>query len=389
MQTLSIPDAAMPTLSKLGSPIIPGNLDVKAIVSEWFASFSTYAGGGDVEGLLSIIVDSSFASNIFNSKGNDAPSNASDIPVYWRDLLALTWDFRRFEGVPRIKDFLSSQLCPAQISNSQLYRGVHPVLQTPFPDIAWIQFLFTFETTIGLCSGVARLVPTAIAGQELQWKAHCLFINLDNLKGHPEKIGLLRNQEPNHGKWEVVRQKEISFEGRDPTVLIIGGRQSGLNVAARLNTLGVSNLVIEKNVKIGDGWRTRYDALCMHLPICRWAHSSLKLALSPSDIVIPQDTTTCLTFLGLLSKSCSRVVVLTKCHSSRFPQTWPAFASAKKVFHTHIPVRVIVYHAHARIIVSKLARILLSLRLYADAQEINVWTSSAVVSVTRNSETKV
>ena len=132
MQTFSIPDAAMPTLSKLGSPIIPGNLDVNTIVSEWFASFSTYASGGDVEGLLSIIVDSSFASNIFNSKGNDAPSNASDIPVYWRDLLALTWDFRTFEGVPRIKDFLSSQLCPAQISKSQLYRGVHPVLQTPF-----------------------------------------------------------------------------------------------------------------------------------------------------------------------------------------------------------------------------------------------------------------
>ena len=144
------------------------------------------------------------------------------------------------------------------------------MLQTPFPDIAWIQFLFTFETTIGLCSGVARLVPTAIPGQELQWKAHCLFINLDNLKGHPEKIGLLRNQEPNHGKWEVVRQKEISFEGREPTVLIIGGRQSGLNVAARLNTLGVSNLVIEKNVKIGDMGSHIYSSLFYQVIRCRW-----------------------------------------------------------------------------------------------------------------------
>ena len=97
-----------------------------------------------------------------------------------------------------------------------------------------------------------------------------MFTNLDDLKGHPEKIGPLRNQEPNHGKWEAARQKEVSFEGKDPTVLIIGGGQSGLDVAARLNTLGVSNLVIEKNAKIGDNWRTRYEALCLHDPVCRW-----------------------------------------------------------------------------------------------------------------------
>ena len=271
MQTSAIPEAALPTLSKLGNPIIPDNLDVNAIVSEWLASFSTYASGGDVEGVLSTIVDSSFTSNFFNSKGNDAPSNASAIPVYWRDLLALTWNFRTFEGTPKIKEFLSSQLASAQMSNFQLHKSVHPELQTPFPDLAWIQFLFTFETTIGLCSGIAKLVPiAAVPGQEpaLQWKVHCLFTNLDNLKGHPEKIGPLRNHEPNHGKWEAARQKEISFEGKDPAVLIIGGGQSGLDVAARLNALGVSNLVIEKNPKIGDSWRTRYEALCLHDPVC-------------------------------------------------------------------------------------------------------------------------
>jgi len=272
MQTSAIPEAALPTLSKLGNPVIPSNLDVNTIASEWLASFATYASGGDVEGVLSTMVDSSFTSNFFNEKGNDAPSNPSAVPVYWRDLLALTWDFRTFEGTPKIKEFLSSQLASAQMSNFQLHKGINPELQTPFPDIAWIQFLFTFETTIGLCSGVVRLVPIAAVpgGQELQWKAHCLFTNLDNLKGHPEHIGPLRNHEPNHGKWEAARQKEINFEGKDPTVLIIGGGQSGLDVAARLNTLGVSNLVIEKNPKIGDSWRTRYEALCLHDPVCRW-----------------------------------------------------------------------------------------------------------------------
>lgn len=34
--------------------------------------------------------------------------------------------------------------------------------------------------------------------------------------------------------------------------------QAGLNVAARLQSLGVSNLIIDKNERIGDNWRNRY-----------------------------------------------------------------------------------------------------------------------------------
>ena len=254
------------------TPSYPDTLDVKTIALEWLASFYAYASGGDVEGVLNTMVDSSFASNIFNSEGNTAPSNPSDIPVYWRDLLALTWDFRTFEGIPKIKDFLASRLSSAQMSNFQLQKGIDPELQTPFPDVVWIQFLFTFETTIGICSGVVKLVPIATPGQELQWKAHCVFTNLDDLKSHPEKIGRLRDLEPNAGNWEAARQEELRFEGREPAVLIIGGGQGGLGVAARLNTLGVSNLVIETSAKIGDSWRTRYEALRMHLPVCKWAH---------------------------------------------------------------------------------------------------------------------
>ena len=270
MPTSAIPEAALPTLSKLGSPIVPDGLDVSKVASEWLASFSKYAGEGNVEGVLSTMVNSSFTSNLYNAEGNDAPSDPSAVPVYWRDLLALTWDIRTFEGIHKIKDFLSSRLASAQVSKVQLQKAVDPELQRPFNDIAWIQFHFTFETAIGLCSGIVRLVPIAIpGGQDLDWKAHCLFTNLDDLKGHPERIGPLRNPEPNHGKWEAERRKEVSFEGVDPTVLIVGGGQSGLDVAARLRSLGVPHLVIEKNARIGDNWRTRYEALCLHDPVCR------------------------------------------------------------------------------------------------------------------------
>jgi hypothetical protein len=44
---------------------------------------------------------------------------------------------------------------------------------------------------------------------------------------------------------------------------------SGLMTAARLKALGVSCLIVERNSRIGDNWRNRYDALSLHLP--HWA----------------------------------------------------------------------------------------------------------------------
>ena len=34
--------------------------------------------------------------------------------------------------------------------------------------------------------------------------------------------------------------------------------QAGLNVAARLQALGMSCLIVDKNRRIGDNWRLRY-----------------------------------------------------------------------------------------------------------------------------------
>ncbi|KDR78644.1 hypothetical protein GALMADRAFT_244116 [Galerina marginata CBS 339.88] len=262
------PEASLPTLSKLGQPHIPQDLDAVKVASEWVASFAKSAEQADVDGLLDLIATSSFALNIFKGDEHVDPSSPQDILVYWRDVLALTWDIRTFEGTANIKQFLSKQLASAKISNVQLQTDVPPELQRLFPDLAWIQVLFKFETKAGLCSGVARLVPISNASnQELTWKAHSVFTNLDDLKGFPEKIGPLRNHQPNHGKWEAARTEEVGFEGKDPTVLIIGGGHSGLGTAARLKALDIPTLIIERNSRIGDNWRTRYEALCLHDPV--------------------------------------------------------------------------------------------------------------------------
>lgn len=259
-------EAPLPTLNKLGVSSLPEDIDAPKIASEWFASFADKVTSSDVDGIISLLIESSFDSAL--------PETADQPSVYWRDLLALTWNFRTFEGTARIRKFLTDRLQSAKISNLQLKtandgQGLAPFFAKPFPDIAWIMGMFTFETEVGLASGIFRLVPTLDQQQQLQWKAHCIFTNLEELKGFPENIGHLRNQESDHGKWESLREKERSFEGVDPTVLIVGGGQSGLEVAARLKLLGIAALIIEKNERVGDNWRNRYDALCLHDPVCK------------------------------------------------------------------------------------------------------------------------
>ncbi|KAJ3506969.1 hypothetical protein NLJ89_g6569 [Agrocybe chaxingu] len=317
-------EAPLPVLSKLGNPNVPEGLDVVKTASTWLESFAKYAELGDADGVLSLLVNSSFTSGIFKPEVADIPEpTSSDVAVYWRDVLALTWDFRTFESTPKIKQFLADRLAEAKITGVQLQKDAPPQLQRPYPDLAWIQVVFTFETKVGLCSGIARLIPFPGPNKDtLDWKACAVFTGLDDLKGFPEKVGSLRNREPNHGKWEEARRKEMSFEGGDPTVLIIGGGQSGLEVAARLKALDISTLVVEKNKRIGDNWRTRYEALCLHDPVW-YDHMPY----------IP------------------------------FPPTWPVYTPAKKLANW--------------------------LEYYAEAMELNVWTSSTVLSATQDAETRI
>ncbi|KAI0935500.1 hypothetical protein AcV5_003911 [Taiwanofungus camphoratus] len=229
---------ALPTLDKLGASLQP-DLDVQKVASEWFRSFSQYISANDIDGILGISLED----------------------VWWRDMLALTWEFRTFHGAPKVKTFLQDRLTAANVSSLELG---DVALKQPYPDLAWIQSFFTFETDVGIASGVFRLVPSSTG----IWKAFTIYTNLEDLKGFPEKIGPHRNFLPNHGKWKSQREREREFVDADPKVIVVGGGQSGLDVAARLKFLDVPTLVVEKNNRIGDQWRGRYEALCLHDPVC-------------------------------------------------------------------------------------------------------------------------
>lgn len=254
---------SLPTLSKLSAKI-PVNVDPKKSATEWLKSFAFHIRSRDVPSILELFVPDAL----------------------FRDILALTWNFRTFEGADAIETFLHDCLQEARPSSFKLKDELLH-LQQPYPDLVWIQASFEFETAVGLASGIFRLVPTADA----TWKAHTMFTNLEGLKGFPEKMGPLRDTVYNHGKWAEKRKVELEFRHRDPTVIIVGGGQSGLGIAARLKHLNVPTLVVEKHPRVGDNWRNRYESLCLHDPICE----SFGMSRYPKTYNL-QGTTICHTF---------------------------------------------------------------------------------------------
>ena len=235
-----VPDGAfLPTFTNLGvQNFNPSEVDAKTIAQDWLKSFATAVSANDVPAILATL--------------HDQP--------WWKDLFALTWDLRTFFGQENISRLLTDRLPEVKLSIGALSDAQW---QQPWPDLGWICAQFQFETDVGTGYVVARLVPTPQG-----WRALVIGTNLEDLKGFPEQIGELRNPYPSHGKWLDQRKKEQEFADSDPQVLIVGGGQSGLDVAARLRQLGTSHLLIEKNPRIGDLWRNRYEALCLHDPVC-------------------------------------------------------------------------------------------------------------------------
>jgi len=73
----------------------------------------------------------------------------------------------------------------------------------------------------------------------------------------------------NRTTWLERRAQEDAELGyvTQPYVVIVGGGQGGIGLAARLKRLAVPTLIIEKNNRAGDSWRNRYKSLCLHDPV--------------------------------------------------------------------------------------------------------------------------
>jgi hypothetical protein len=184
---------------------------------------------------------------------------------YWRDVLAFTWDIRTFHGADAIARELGARADAAPSGFRLDPRRTAPRQVTRAGNRA-IEAIFVFETAQGRGSGVLRLIPAADGAT----KAWTLLTALDEIKGHDERVGKARPTGQSYSRdfrgpnWLDLRNASAAYAERDPTVLVVGGGQAGLSIAARLTQLQVDTLIVDREPRIGDNWRKRYHALTLH-----------------------------------------------------------------------------------------------------------------------------
>lgn len=193
-----------------------------------------------------------------------------DSDGYWRDLLTFEWLFKVLHGPGEVEAWLQKAFDPRPANNFRLESD--PTVGAIGEHSLTLEFFFRFETAIAFGRGYARLVPDP--GSPAAAKAYTFLTAMQELKSFPEKRGKHRPHDDllitstQTENWLDRRRAARQFRDRDPDVVVIGGGQSGLMMAARLGQLGVDTLVIEKTERIGDVWRNRYHSLQLHNEIC-------------------------------------------------------------------------------------------------------------------------
>lgn len=240
----------MKTMTKAKNTDAPDRETAAQIAREWLGGFAAAIGSSGPGAMAALLTDD----------------------AYWRDILALSWNIRTFSGNNDASAGMVSFARDRKPCGFVLDAASVQLIQR-YDFAPSIEALFDFETEVGLCRGHFRLRD--LGGGSGEWAAWTVFTSLENLKGHEEKVGIQRPTftESSHeqsAKWMTAAQHSAHFETNEPDTVIIGGAQTGLALAARLGALDISALVIEKEPRIGDVWRNRYQSLVLHNQV--WAN---------------------------------------------------------------------------------------------------------------------
>ncbi|KAL4812327.1 hypothetical protein BDW67DRAFT_188762 [Aspergillus spinulosporus] len=192
----------------------------------------------------------------------DAPTFANMFWEYgvWRDKLSFTWDYRTFNFQPAILK-AATDLFPTVKATNFRFLTPAPTILRPYPDFAQLQFVVSFETDLVIASAVINSILTKDG-----WKIYTMHTVAEKLKQYPE-LPPADGHMTGPVSWE--RQRAQDVDAANPEILIVGGGQNGLALAARCKALGMETLIIERNESVGDVWKKRYEYLSLHFP--HWA----------------------------------------------------------------------------------------------------------------------
>ncbi|CAK7233182.1 hypothetical protein SEUCBS140593_008517 [Sporothrix eucalyptigena] len=223
----------LPTVDVLGVDI-PADINPQKEAEGIVAKLTKVLGSGDADGFTDLFLEYGV----------------------WRDKLAFTWDYRTFNFQPAIRKAATDLLARTKATDFHLLNPA-PKIDRPYADYATLQLIVGFKTELVSASAVIYAVLTKNG-----WKIYTMHTVAEGLLQFPE-IPPHDGHMTGTTSWESQRAEEVN--STDPEVLIIGGGQCGLSLAARCKFLGLRELIIERN-EVGDVWKKRYESLSLHMP---------------------------------------------------------------------------------------------------------------------------
>jgi len=214
----------------------------RAIVEQWLARFGSALASCNAAAITAL----------FASDG------------HFRDVLAFTWSLTPSDDPVVTGKLLAEKQASVAAGGFKLSGSRMTPRRVQRAGIDLIEAIIEFETAVGRGHGVLRLLASDPA------RAFQLMTALDELKGFEEKAGKRRPTGEAYSRnfggsnWKEQRDAAQAYTDREPTVLIVGGGQAGLSLAATLGRLDVDTLVIDRLPRVGDCWRTRYHSLALH-----------------------------------------------------------------------------------------------------------------------------
>ncbi|KAK4495527.1 hypothetical protein PRZ48_013859 [Zasmidium cellare] len=198
----------------------------------------------------------------------------------WRDFLAFTDTFRTFHGSSNTLDVLRKLSISKDRSSFELLAEHEPRV-VKVGESSWLDIDVTFKIQddhlTGNCSAIVSLVLRPdLSDTPKIWMLRTWLENYEG-HGHPDV--------PVPAKSRSTRRRDGAQEHVYDTI-IVGGGQSGLGTAGRLNALDIDYVLFDNRPEVGDSWNQRYDSLKWHT-IREYGNLPFGRTFSADDPIFP------------------------------------------------------------------------------------------------------
>jgi thioredoxin reductase len=184
---------------------------------------------------------------------------------HWRNLCGISWQIATVSGSGKLSDELCRRAREVVATGFEVDAKLLPPRIAVVAGVEVIEAIFRFDTVNGPGVGVVRLVASHGSEAPRAWTISTL-LDIDEISEAKSSNRAPVSHDRDFAKptWLDQRRVEIAFENREPDVLVVGGGHAGISAAVELRRIGLDTLVIDRQERVGDNWRLRYNGLKLH-----------------------------------------------------------------------------------------------------------------------------